>query len=114
LDWPFGSHGPVLTGSLVLAPPLDRCDGSAPRSTAAAPAPPLEVEHLGPGGEPEPEQKVGRQQRGMMAGGTIDLDEIATPEILDPRQVAQATSPDLARAWGAVYWSIFDLSCFTG
>jgi hypothetical protein len=23
----------------------------------------------------------------MMAGGTIDLDEIATPEILDPRQV---------------------------
>jgi hypothetical protein len=23
----------------------------------------------------------------MMAGGAIDLDEIATPEILDPRQV---------------------------
>ena len=23
----------------------------------------------------------------MMAGGTIDLDEIATPEVFDPRQV---------------------------
>jgi hypothetical protein len=35
--------------------------------------------------QPEPQQKCRRQQRYMMAGGTIDLDEIAMPEILDPR-----------------------------
>jgi hypothetical protein len=31
----------------------------------------------------EPQQKFRRQQRDVMAGGTIDLDEIAMPEILD-------------------------------
>jgi hypothetical protein len=36
--------------------------------------------------EPKPQQKFRRQQHNMMAGGTIDLDEIAMPEILDPRQ----------------------------
>jgi hypothetical protein len=37
--------------------------------------------------ELEPQQKLRRKQRNVMAGGTIDLDEIATPEVLDPRQV---------------------------
>jgi hypothetical protein len=45
----------------------------------------LEVEHLGPRVAPEPQQKFRRQQRDMMASGTIDLDQIAMPEILDPR-----------------------------
>jgi hypothetical protein len=49
---------------------------------AAAPKPPLEVKHLGPRVEPEPQQKVRREHRDMMAGGAIDLDEIATSEIL--------------------------------
>jgi hypothetical protein len=42
-------------------------------------------DHLG--AEPKPQQEVRCQQRKAMAGGTIDLDEIATPEILNPRQV---------------------------
>ena len=75
------------TGSLVLAPPPDRDDGPRPCSAPSAPDPPLEVEHLGSGAQPEPEQKVGREQRDMMTAGTIDLDEIATPEIFDPRRV---------------------------
>jgi hypothetical protein len=37
--------------------------------------------------KPEPRQEVRRQQRDVMAGSAIDLDEIATPEILNPRQV---------------------------
>jgi hypothetical protein len=47
----------------------------------------LEVEHLGPRVEPEPKQKLRRRQRDVMTGGTIDLDQIAMPEILDPRPV---------------------------
>jgi hypothetical protein len=39
------------------------------------------------GAQTELEQKVGRQQRDMMAGCAIDLHEVAPPEILDPRQV---------------------------
>jgi hypothetical protein len=41
----------------------------------------LSPEHLGRKAQPE----VQRQQPELMAGGAIDLDEIATPEILDPR-----------------------------
>jgi hypothetical protein len=74
-------------GSPVLAPRLDRNDGPTPRSAAATPDPLFEIEHLGLRAEAEPEQKVGPQQRDVMASGAIDLDEIATPEILDPRQV---------------------------
>jgi hypothetical protein len=33
------------------------------------------------------EQKVGRQQRDVMAAGAVDVDKIAMPEILDPCQV---------------------------
>jgi hypothetical protein len=50
----------------------------------------LEVEHLGLRAQPEPYQELGRQQRNVMAGSTIDLDEIAMPEILDPRQIQGA------------------------
>ena len=38
------------------------------------------------GAEPEPQQEVRRQQRDVMAGGTIDPDEIATPKILRAKQ----------------------------
>jgi hypothetical protein len=41
--------------------------------------------HLG--AEPEPQQKVRCRRRDVMAGGAIDLDEIATSEIVDPCQV---------------------------
>jgi hypothetical protein len=49
---------------------------------SAAPGALLEVEHLGFRAEPEPQQKFWRQQRNVMTGGTIDLDEIAPPKIL--------------------------------
>ena len=66
--------------------------------------------------EPKPQQKFRRQQRNMMAGGTIDLDEIAMPEILDPRQdrataIASRTcglargetrTPQRSRQWPAI------------
>ena len=73
--------------SPALSPPLDRNDSPSPRSTSATSNPPFKVEHLGLRAEPEPQQKVRPQQSDVMAGGTIDLDEIASPEILDPRQV---------------------------
>jgi hypothetical protein len=37
--------------------------------------------------EPGPQQEVWRQQRNLMAGGAIDFDEFATPEIFDTCQV---------------------------
>jgi len=37
--------------------------------------------------QPEPQQEVPRQQCYVMAGGTIDLHEVAAPEILNPRQI---------------------------
>ena len=42
-------------------------------------------DHLG--AEPEPQQEVRCEQRDVMAGGAIDLHDIAAPEILDPCQV---------------------------
>jgi hypothetical protein len=78
---------PGSRAARALAPPLDRNDGPSPRSASAAPDALFEVEHLGPGAQTVPEQKLRRQQRDMMAGGAIDLDEIAMPKILDPRQV---------------------------
>jgi len=63
----------------ALAPPSDRNDGPPPRSATAAPNPPFQVEHLGRRAEPEPEQELGREQRDVMAGSPIDLDEIAPP-----------------------------------
>ena len=88
------THGPQrarlrqrLPGSPALAPPLDRHDRSSPRSASAAPDAPLEIRHLGLTVEPEPPQELRRQQRHVMAGGAIDPEEIATPEIVDPRQV---------------------------
>jgi len=43
-----------LTGSPALALPLDRNDGSSPRSASAAPDARPQVEHLGLRAEPEP------------------------------------------------------------
>jgi hypothetical protein len=37
----------------------------------------------------EPQQEIRRQQRDVVAGSTIDLDEITTPEILDPRAISR-------------------------
>jgi hypothetical protein len=68
-------------------PPFDRNYGSSLRSASAAPDAVLEIENLDLGADPEPQQKFRRQQRDVMAGGTIDLDEIAMPEVLDPRQI---------------------------
>ena len=35
----------------------------------------------------QPQQRLRRQQRDMVAGGAIDLDEVTLPEILDPCRV---------------------------
>jgi hypothetical protein len=53
----------------------------------AAPEPSLEVEHLGRGAQSDPQQRLWPQQRDMVAGGAIDLDEVARSKILDPRRV---------------------------
>ena len=53
----------------------------------SAPEPPFEVENLGRGAQSGPEQRLRRQQRDMVAGGAIDLDEVTLPEILDPCRV---------------------------
>ena len=39
------------------------------------------------GAEPEAKQKLRREQRDVMAGCTIDHDEVALPEVVDPRGV---------------------------
>jgi hypothetical protein len=71
----------------ALPPPLDRNHGSPSLSTPTAPDPVLEVEHLGLGAKPEPQQKLRREQRDVVASRAIDLDEVALPEILNPRGV---------------------------
>jgi len=53
----------------------------------------LQVENLRAGAEPETQQAVGRQQRDVMAGGAIYLDQIAPLEILDPRDVGHVCVP---------------------
>jgi hypothetical protein len=58
-----------------------------------APAPSLTA-------EPEPQQKIRPKQRDVMAGGTIDLDEIASPEIVDPRQIEGCISTIIRAASG--------------
>jgi hypothetical protein len=73
--------------SPTQAPPLDRHHRPSPRSTTATSNPSFEIEHLSLRAEPEPQQEVRPQQGDVMAGSTIDLDEIASPKILDPRQV---------------------------
>jgi hypothetical protein len=45
--------------------------------------------------EPEAKQEVRRQQRDMVAGGTIDHYEVALPDILDPRGVEGSTGETL-------------------
>jgi hypothetical protein len=67
--------------------PLHRHDSASPRSAPATPNAPFEIENLGVGAEPEPQQKLRRQPRDVVAGRTIDLDEITTPQILNPRQI---------------------------
>jgi hypothetical protein len=74
-------------GSPALPAPLDRNHSSSFLSAPSAPDPLFEVEHLGLGAEPEPQQKLWREQRHIMAGCTIDLHEVALPEVVDPRGV---------------------------
>src|SRR5260370_37833431 len=54
---------------------------------SAAPEPPFEVENLGAGAQSDPQQRLRRKQRDVMAGGGIDLDEGTRPEGLHPRGV---------------------------
>jgi hypothetical protein len=48
--------------------------------------------------EPEAKEEVRREHRDMMAGGAIDLHEVALPEILDPRQIFPISSRVMALA----------------
>jgi hypothetical protein len=89
-------HRDRCTSSRDWPPPLDRNDGSSPRSASAAPNALLEVEHLGLRAQPASEQKSRRKQRNVMADGAIDLHEVALPEILDPR----SPRPIRARQFG--------------
>lgn len=95
IDWvrPFPAHGRpsrlLAKINVLSAPalPLHRHDSASPRSAPATPNAPFEIENLGVGAEPEPQQKVRRQQRHMVADSAIDLHEVAMPEFLDPRHV---------------------------
>jgi len=69
----------------ALARRPDRDHGASPSSTPAAPNPLFEVEYLGLRAEPDLTKKLRAEQRNMMTAGTIDLHEVAPPEILDPR-----------------------------
>jgi hypothetical protein len=81
------------TGSPALPPPLDGNDSPPRRSASAAPNPRFEIEDFGLPAEPERQQEVRRQQRDVMAGGTIDLHDIAATKILDPCQVSASSTP---------------------
>ena len=70
------------------APP-DRNDSSSPSLRTRGTGPAFEIENFGLGAETEPQQEIRRQQRDVVAGSTIDLDEITTPEILDPRAISR-------------------------
>src|ERR1700674_380631 len=72
--------------SRALPPPFHRNHRPPLPPAPAAPEPPFEIEYLGRGAQSAPQQGLRRQQRDMLAGGAIDLDEIARPEILDPRR----------------------------
>jgi len=50
--------------------------------TLAAPEPSFEVENLRRGAQPNLQQPLRRQQRHILAGGAIDLDEVTPPEPL--------------------------------
>ena len=69
--------GQECAGSPALPAPPYRNRSASFLSASPAPDPLFEVEHLGLGAESEPQQKLWREQRHMMAGGAIDLDEIA-------------------------------------
>jgi len=69
------------------APPLNRDHRPPLPSASAAPMPPLEVEDLSAGTEPEHPRRLRRQQHDVVAGDAIGLHEIAPSEILDPRDV---------------------------
>jgi hypothetical protein len=45
-----------------------------------------EIEHLGPGAEPEPQEELRREQRDVITGGAIDLHEVALAKVLDARR----------------------------
>jgi hypothetical protein len=62
-------------GRAARSPPSSSC------SACPAPGALLQVEHLGPRVEPEPQQKVRREQRDMMTAGAIDLHKVAPPEV---------------------------------
>jgi hypothetical protein len=47
----------------------------------------FEVEYLGLRAEPEPKEELRPEHRDVIRGDTIDLHEVALPEILDPRGV---------------------------
>jgi len=87
-------------GSPALAPPLDRHDGPPFRSASAAPEAPLEIEHLGVRAKPEPKKELACQHRDVMAGGAIDLDELALPEVPDSGQVQRQHSG--FRSWNVL------------
>jgi hypothetical protein len=73
------------------APP-DRNDSSSPSLRTRGTGPAFEIENFGLGAETEPQQEIRRQQRDVVAGSTIDLDEVTTPEILDPCRVKRLHS----------------------
>jgi hypothetical protein len=79
--------GPKSAGSRALPPPINR-DHSPPLPAASTTSePPFEVEDLRSGAQAGSQQSLRRQQRDVVAGRAIDLDEVAHLKILDARSV---------------------------
>jgi hypothetical protein len=78
---------PLERRSLAVSPPLHRNYRPPLPSAAPTPEPRFEIENLGRRAQADPQQSLRRQERDMVTGGAIDLDEVTQPKVLDPRGV---------------------------
>ena len=72
---PWMSKG-LWWGSLMFGIDQMLLRGKVPPPATAAPEPPFQVENLGRGAQPEPQQRLRRQQRDMVTGGAIDFSDL--------------------------------------
>ncbi len=71
-------------GRHAAGSPTDRDGGATANAAPGTTDPFSQIKHLRMASEAEPRQELRRQQGGMLAGGAIDLHEIAGAEIPDP------------------------------
>jgi len=82
-----GSEQWPACGLLGVRPPFDSHHSTASNTTSPTSDPILHVRHSLSRLQAKPGEESRREQRGVGAGGTIDLHEILLPEILDYRRI---------------------------